>query len=40
MTGVHTNNTNESERLLELEKEAYTKGNLIFRKWEDSVKNK
>ena len=40
MTGVHTNNTNESDRLLELEKEAYTKGNLIFRKWEDSVKNK
>ncbi len=33
------NNTNEDGDLLELEKEAYLNGNIIFRNWEDSIKN-
>jgi hypothetical protein len=37
---VSTTNTNEDENLEELEKEAYLKGNMIFRSWEDSIKNK
>ncbi len=37
---IETTNTNESDALLELEKEAYLQGNIIFRNWEDSVKNK
>ena len=37
---IDTTNTNESEALLELEKEAYLQGNIVFRNWEDSVKNK
>ena len=37
---IQTTNTNESDALLELEKEAYLQGNIIFRNWEDSVKNK
>ena len=37
---IQTTNTNESDGLLELEKEAYLQGNIIFRNWEDSVKNK
>jgi hypothetical protein len=37
---ISTTNTNESDDLLELEKEAYLEGNIIFRNWEDSVKNK
>ena len=36
---IQTSNTNESEALLELEKEAYLTGNITFRNWEDSVKN-
>ena len=36
---IHTSNTNEDDDLLELEKEAYLKGNITFRNWEDSVKN-
>ena len=36
---IQTSNTNESEALLELEKEAYLKGNITFRNWEDKVKN-
>ena len=36
---INTTNTNESDELLELEKEAYTKGNLTFRNWEDKIKN-
>lgn len=37
---VGTTNTNEDQNLLEIEKEAYLEGNIIFRSWEDSVKNK
>jgi len=35
---IKTTDTNESDDLLELEKEAYLEGNIIFRNWEDSVK--
>ena len=35
---VQTSDTNESEHLLELEKEAYLTGNITFRNWEDSLK--
>ena len=37
---IHTANTNEDDYLQEIEKEAYLNGNIIFRNWEDSVKNK
>ena len=37
--GVATSNTNEDSSLMELEKEAYLKGNITFRNWEDKVKN-
>ena len=36
----NTTNTNEDDTLLELEKEAYLKGNITFRNWEDKIKNK
>ena len=36
---IHTTNTNEDDRLQELEKEAYLKGNITFRNWEDGIKN-
>ena len=36
---IQTSNTNESDALLELEKEAYLTGNITFRNWEDSIKN-
>jgi hypothetical protein len=36
---VNTTNTNEGGDLEELEKEAYLKGNMTFRNWEDSIKN-
>lgn len=36
---IETSNTNESDHLLELEKEAYLKGNITFRNWEDKIKN-
>jgi hypothetical protein len=35
-----TTNTNEDSHLQEIEKEAYLKGNITFRNWEDGVKNK
>lgn len=38
--GVQTTNTNEDANLTELEKEAYLNGNMIFRSWEDGIKNK
>lgn len=37
---INTTNTNEDDYLQELEKEAYLNGNIIFRNWEDSIKNK
>ena len=36
---ISTQNTNEDDKLLELEKEAYLLGNITFRNWEDSLKN-
>ena len=36
---IETSNTNESNALLELEKEAYLVGNITFRNWEDKTKN-
>jgi len=39
LTNINTQNTNEDDSLLEIEKEAYTIGNITFRNWEDSIKN-
>ncbi len=39
LPSISTQNTNEDDRLLELEKEAYLVGNITFRNWEDSLKN-
>jgi hypothetical protein len=36
---IETSDTNKSEDLLELEKEAYLVGNITFRNWEDKTKN-
>jgi hypothetical protein len=34
---ITTQNTNEGGDLLEIEKEAYEKGNMIFREWTDNI---
>jgi hypothetical protein len=39
LSNINTTNTNENGDLPELEKEAYLKGNMYFRNWEDSLKN-
>ena len=39
MGNIQTSDTNESDALLELEKEAYLVGNITFRNWEDKTKN-
>lgn len=36
---IQTSNTNEDDHLLEIEKEAYLRGNITFRNWEDAIKN-
>ena len=36
---IQTQDTNADSKLLELEKEAYTLGNITFRNWEDGLKN-
>ena len=36
---IQTSNTNESDDLAEIEKEAYLMGNRTFRNWEDKLKN-
>jgi len=36
---INTSDTNEDSNLLEIEKEAYLKGNITFRNWEDKIKN-
>jgi nicotinamide mononucleotide adenylyltransferase len=36
---IQTANTNEDSHLQEIEKEAYLRGNITFRNWEDSLKN-
>jgi cytidyltransferase-like protein len=38
LKNITTTNTNEDEDLKELEKEAYLKGNMCFRNWEDTIK--
>ena len=37
---INTSNVNEDDYLQEIEKEAYLKGNMCFRSWEDSIKSK
>ena len=39
LANIKTVNTNEDSNLQEIEKEAYLKGNITFRNWEDSLKN-
>jgi len=39
LNNINTTNTNEDGDLPELEKEAYEKGNMTLRNWEDSIKN-
>jgi len=36
---INTTNTNDNEALIKLEEEAYLLGNILFRKWEDSIKH-
>ena len=36
---IQTTNTNEDDHLMDIEKEAYLRGNITFRNWEDSIKN-
>jgi cytidyltransferase-like protein len=38
LNNINTTNTNEDGDLPELEKEAYEKGNMMLRKWEDNIK--
>ena len=38
LKNITTTNTNEDGDLEELEKEAYLKGNMCFRNWEDTIK--
>ena len=40
LQNIKTSNTNEDAYLQEIEKEAYLEGNITFRNWEDSIKNK
>jgi hypothetical protein len=39
LSNIQTTNTNEDGDLPELEREAYEKGNMMLRNWEDSIKN-
>ena len=39
LNNINTTNTNEDGVLPEIEKEAYEKGNMMLRNWEDSIKN-
>lgn len=39
LSEISTSDTNEDDHLLEIEKEAYLRGNITFRNWEDKVKN-
>jgi hypothetical protein len=40
LNNINTTNTNEDGALPEIEKEAYEKGNMMLRNWEDDIKNK
>jgi hypothetical protein len=39
LNNINTTNTNEDGDLPELEREAYEKGNMMLRNWEDNIKN-
>ena len=39
LNNITTSNTNEGGDLPEIEREAYEKGNMMLRNWEDSIKN-
>jgi hypothetical protein len=39
LNNINTTNTNEDGDLPEIEKEAYEKGNMMLRNWEDNIKN-
>ena len=39
LNNIKTTNTNEDGDLPEIEREAYEKGNMMLRNWEDSIKN-
>jgi hypothetical protein len=39
LNNINTTNTNESGDLPEIEREAYEKGNMMLRNWEDKIKN-
>jgi len=39
LNGINTTNTNEDGALPDIEREAYEKGNMILRNWEDNIKN-
>jgi len=39
INNINTTNTNKDGDLPEIEKEAYEKGNMMLRNWEDSIKN-
>jgi hypothetical protein len=39
LSNITTTNTNEGGNLDEIEREAYEKGNIMLRNWEDSIKN-
>jgi len=39
LNNINTTNTNEDGDLPEIESEAYEKGNMMLRNWEDSIKN-
>ena len=39
LNNIQTTNTNEDGDLPEIEREAYEKGNMMLRNWEDSIKN-
>jgi hypothetical protein len=39
LSNITTTNTNEGGDLDKIEREAYEKGNIMLRNWEDSIKN-
>jgi len=39
LNNINTTNTNEGGDLPEIEREAYEKGNMMLRNWEDNIKN-
>jgi hypothetical protein len=39
LENITTTNTNEDDELTEIEREAYELGNILFRNWEDTIKN-